>query len=189
MISVLYTEIAARLLAMHAFVVPTFDERDVAKNYAPPRMIMFPTKDAFGPVEGPGGNPRPLLTVLEWSQLVIHAMTRDVVQGLRDQFLIALHEATKGSSPSTSRAGRYLLSDGTWTRATMHAAKGYEYKLAFASAVPIVKRTWASSTQAPTPATYVGPQANTYPVEPAGTLEADTTVGVESGSSVVTIKV
>lgn len=190
MLSVLYSAITTELAAINAYVVPLVGEEHVRRNDPPPRIIMWPLKDSFGPVEGPGGNPKPIATVLEQSQLVIQGETFDHVQGMRDQFVIALHKAVKGANVGSSgRAGRYVLSDGTWTRNTLIAKNGHEYRLTFAVAVPIVRRTWPTpapggSPQAPTAPTYTGDQANTYPVVQAAELAGGITVGIEDDETV-----
>lgn len=190
MLSVLYAAIATELAAINAYVVPLVGEEHVRRNDAPPRMIMFPLDDSFGDVEGPGGNPRPIKNVLKASQLVIHGQTTDHVEGMRDQFVIALHAVCKkATAGSGGRAGRYVLSKGMWTRNSLIVKNGHEYKLTFAVGAPIVKRTWETPLpgdppQAPVAATYAGDQANTYPVVPADELAGGITVGLSDDESV-----
>lgn len=164
MLSVLYAAIATELAAIHAYVVPLIGEEYVRDNEAPPQIIMWPTTDTFGPAEGPGGNPKPLATVVKTTQVVIRGRTRDDVEGMRDQLVIALHAAVKGANHGQARAGRYALGGGQWMRNTLRAVNGFEYRMTFDYAAPIVKRRWAAVTppQAPDASTYTGDQANTY---------------------------
>lgn len=179
--SVLYTAIISELAAINAYVVPLVGEKHVRLHDPPPRMIFIPRTDTPGPPEGPGGNPRPLFTVLEESELVIHGETTDHVEGMRDQFMIALHHACKKASPGTARAGRYQVAKGEYAKgAALFVKNGLEYRMRFAVAYPVVDRKWVDEIpkQAPTPSTYSGDQANTYPVVPSAELKALVDVGV-----------
>lgn len=203
MLSVLYAAIAAELLAINAFVVPLVGEEHVASNVAPPKMIFIPSDDTFGPAEGPGGNPRPIYTIMAATELVLQARNTDLVEGMRDQFVIALRRAMKHASMATSRAGRCGLTKGKWTRGTIKMRNGLEYRLTFAVAFPIVDRAWPTPAppvddpggtpvpQPPDATTYTGDQANTYPVIPAEELSAGITVGPTAAepSDLVTITI
>lgn len=183
MLSVLYAAIADELAAINAYVVPLVGEEHVRRNDPPPRMIMYPTEDTPSAPEGPGGNPRPLFTLLKASELVIHGQTTDHVEGMRDQFLIALHKACKKATPNGPRAGRYQVTKGKWTRNTLIAKNGYEYKITFAVAYPVVDRRWETPApgdppRPPLPDTYTGDQANTYPTVPGDELTIAANVGV-----------
>jgi hypothetical protein len=173
---VLYEAIAAELLLINAYTVPLIGEEHVRTNDPPPKMIFIPNDDTFGPVEGPGGNPRSFATIMAATELVLQGRTLDIVEGMRDQFVIALHHACKKASAGTSRAGRYSISKGKWTRnAALKAVNGREYRLTFAVAFPVVLRTWEADVE-PDASTYDGDKANTYPVIPGDELKIETTV-------------
>lgn len=176
MLDVLYTAIAAELLAINAYVVPTTGAGELSKNDPPPRMIFVERADEFLPVEGPGGNPRPLHTVLETSDLILLGQTREIVQGMRDQFVIAFHRACKKANQGNVRAGRYTLSSGKWMRTTLLARNGFEYRLVFGIAVPIILRTAWDSVRAPTTADFA--EGQTYPTVPGDELTIQADVGV-----------
>ncbi len=187
MFDTLYAAIAAELLAINAWVVPLVGEEHVKRLDPPPRMIFFPTSDTIGPPLGPGGNPRPIHDVLEESLCVIHARSRDVVAGMRDQFIVALRRVCKRASQGSVRAGNYTLGRGSWTRNTLIAKNGYEYQLPFAVVQPIVDRLWelsdpdapAGPENPPTePDASAAADATTYPVVPAEELTAIVDVGV-----------
>ena len=188
MLGSLYTAIAAELLEINAYVVPLVGEHHVRRNDPPPRMIMYPVDDTFDGPSGPGGNPRPIHDVLEASELVIHGTTLNVVTGMRDQFVNALRRVCKRASQGSARAGRYVLGKGKWTRNTLIAKNGFEYKLTFSVVHPIVDRRWSltdpdapagpeNPPQEPNEATYEGDQANTYPVVAGEEVELTTDVG------------
>lgn len=187
MLSVLFAAFAAELAELNAYAVPLMGEAWLARTDPPPRIIFVPVDDAFGPVEGPGGNPRPIANVLKSVDLVIHGETFDHCEGMRDQCVIALHAvAKKATAGSAGRAGRIVLGKGKWSRGTKHAKNGEEYVLSFSYGAPIVKRSWITPLpgdppQAPVAATYTGDQANTYPVVPAAELKAGVDVGMHDG--------
>ena len=182
MLSVLYAAITSELAAINAYTVPLVGEVHVASAEPPPKMIFIPSDDTFGPAEGPGGNPRPIATIMAATELVLQGATTDHVEGMRDQFVIALRRACKHASMQTARAGRYAISKGKWTRGVaLRVKNGVEYRLTFAVAFPVVERTWETPLpgdppQAPLPGTYTGDQANTYPVIPGGDITIDANV-------------
>ncbi len=186
MLSVLYAAIVTEMAAINAYVVPLVGREHLARNDAPPRLIMVERDDEFLPVEGPGGNPRPLHTVLESSDLIIHGQTRDIVQGMRDQFVIAFHRACKRANEGGTRAGRYTLSKGVWNRNAIIARNGFEYRMVFAVAVPIVLRTWPTLVEGfPTaPSSDDAADATTYPTVPGDELTIESTVGITDTEAV-----
>jgi hypothetical protein len=166
------------MLAINAYVVPLIGPEHVRRNDPPPRVIMYPTADAFSPPIGPGGNPKPILTVEETTEVVIHGETEDHVRGMRDQVLIALHRMIKKSNANKSgRAASYRVNAGRFVRSAMIARNGFEYRLTFGVLVPVVLRKWAAVAP-PLPPTYVGAQANTYQTIPHAELILDADVGV-----------
>lgn len=181
MLSVFWSAIATELAALNAYVVPLEGAEHLARNDPGPKMVFVELDDQIGPPEGPGGNPRPLFTIVERTELVLVGPTRDIVQGMRDQFLIALHKAAKKSSPATARAGRYTYSPGKWTRGTIIGRNGFEYRLVFGLNYPVVDRVWESS------ATIPGPDADatTYATQAGGTVTAGGGVGISADDVLV----
>lgn len=193
MIDSFYAALATELLAINAYVVPLIGEEHVRRNDAPPRLIIFPTTDKFSAPSGPGGNPLPIHDVLETSMVVIHGQTRSVVQGMRDQLVIALRATCKKANASasrpTSRSGSYVLGDGQWTRGSLIVKNGYEYKMTFGVLASIVKRVWElADPEAPagpdnrgaTPdaSTYTGDQNNSNAIVAGADVTLTTTVGL-----------
>ena len=182
--SVLYAAIATELLAINAYVVPLVGAEHLARNDAPPRMIFVEDADAITMIEGPGGNPRGLFSVVEGSECVIFGESRDHVEGMRDQFLTALHKAVKKGNAGTARGGRYAVTKGGYKRSALIGRNGFEYRLGFGVLVAVVDRKWEAPApgdpqQAPVASTYTGDQINTYPVVAAEELTASATVGIE----------
>lgn len=174
MLSVIFNAIAAELARINAYAPLLQGEQFVRQNDPPPRMIVYPIGDSMGPVEGPGGNPKPLLTLLEGAELVIHGQTQDIVEGMRDQFLVALHHACKRTTTNARRAGRFVVAGGKWTRSTLIAKNGFEYKLSFSVAFPIVDRRW-DALQVPDASDMA--DALTYPTVPGSEVETTIDVG------------
>ncbi len=187
MLQALYDAIATELLAVNAYVVPLVGRHHIAHNDPPPRMIFHELDDEFLPVEGPGGNPRPIHTVLEASRLIIQAPTRDIVQGMRDQFVVAFHRAAKRANEGKTRAGRYTLSKGMWTTNDQAiATRGFEYRLVFAVAVPIVLRAWDALQIPDADAAAAGV---TYPTIPGEELTIAADVGKQDAADNVAITI
>jgi len=168
--SVLYAAIATELLAINAYVVPLVGAEHLARNDAPPRMIFVEDADAITMIEGPGGNPRGLFSVVEGSECVIFGESRDHVEGMRDQFLTALHKAVKKGNAGTARGGRYAVTKGGYKRSALIGRNGFEYRLGFGVLVAVVDRKWEAPApgdpqQAPVASTYV---PKTAPRSPSG---------------------
>lgn len=158
--------VEAQLVAIQAWVTTIkIGDEFVEETGQAPRLVVIPTDDAYGPPIGPGGNPRPLANVTTNAIAVIWGTDRDTTEGLRDQFVIALHRALKATSTSAhARGGTYKLGKGAWTRGTNLSRAGFEYRLAFSVEIPILDRAWASTPNAaPSTGTYTGDQANSYP--------------------------
>lgn len=196
MLSVLYAAIATEMAAINAYVVPLFPDANgviggdakLERSDAPPRMIFQPSDFAVDVVWGPGGNPRPIATILDSSECIIHGQSTDHVQGMLDQFIIAVRAVgKKANGGQAPRAGWCQISKGKWTRNTNLATKGWELRFTFTAARAVIERKWAAidpshPPQPPLPPTYVGPQAQTYPTIPAAEMTATTgDVGVLNG--------
>lgn len=182
--SVLYTAVAAELVALNAYVTELLiGDEHVRRNDAPPRYIVVPNDDEYGPVVGPGGNPRGLFGVFKSSELIVHATSFDVCEGMTDQFMIALRKAVKGASTATARAGELRVSKGKFTRGNaMHARNGVEYKVTFAVGYAIVDRKWDAPApgdppRPPVPSTYTGAELLTYPIVSGAELTITADVG------------
>lgn len=177
MLSSLYEAINAQLDVIHAYARLVWDEDAIAVHEPPPRMIVIPSDDQFDSPKHAASNPRALATVWEGANLIIQGETKDHCQGMRDQFVIALHVALKLSGADTAYAGQYRLGGGQWTRKQYLAVNGFEYTLRFASLVAIVKRRWDDVTppQAPTASTYAN--VLSYPIIPVGQGKANFNVG------------
>lgn len=193
--SLFESALTTQLAAINALVAPTFNEADVRGNAAPPKMIVFPLNDTFDAPDGPGGPIRALKDALENRMVVIQGRTRDEVRGMRDQFVIALHHACKKSrnanagDPHAVRAGRYVLGRGEWTRNTLKAVNGFEYRLTFSVQVPVVDRVWQrvdetdevpeGVPQAPVASTYTPDQSLTNELATAETIGVSVGLGDE----------
>lgn len=182
--SVLYTAVAAELVALNAYVTTLLvGEEHVRRNDPPPRYIVIPNDDEPGPVVGPGGNPRGLYGVFKSTELVIHAPDFDTSEGMIDQFTIALHKAAKKASTGTARAGTLKISKGKYTRGNALVGKnGVEYRQVFAVGYTIVDRKWDAPApgdppRPPIPSTYAGDELLTYPVVPGDELTIVADVG------------
>ncbi len=173
MLSVFWDAITTELAALNAYAVPQQGEQFYARNDPGPTMIFVELDDAIGPPEGPGGNPKPLFTILERTELILRGATRDIVQGMRDQFLVALHKATKKAGAAMTRAGRYVVGKGVWAKGTIIGRNGFEYRLPFAIAYPVVARTW-EALEVPGP----DADATTYPTVPGDELTIAGSVGI-----------
>lgn len=184
MLSLLWAAIEAELVAMGAHVTTLGrGKREVTKHDPPPRMIVYWTDDSFGPPTFVGGNPKAIKDVIRNCVLVIHGETEDHVEGMRGQFILALHKACKGSgAPNSVQAGRYVLGRGTVNTRTVIAKNGVEYTLIFSVPAAITVRKWTPGI-APLPSTYTGPQDGTYAVDGKtyAAQAADTVIGTTVG--------
>lgn len=164
-LSQIITAIATELAALNAYVTTiAVGDEFVAENDASPRIIVIPDEDEFTPPTGAGGLLRAIKDVSASADLIIRGPTYDVVEAMRDQFVVALHRAIKGdSSSSHARGGTYALGKGKWTRGTNLARNGQEWTGSFAVMIPVVDRTWPVSADPPVP-----PDASTttYPIAP-----------------------
>lgn len=183
MLSALYDAINTELTLINGYAQLVWDEEQIALHSPPPSFIVTPSDDQFDSVKHSAGNPRALATVWEGALLTIRGETRDIVQGMRDQFVCALHQALKKSAANTAYAGQYRLSAGQWTRKQFLTANGFEYTIKFATIVAILKRVWPATVPPtpPTPDTYVG--VLTYPVVPGDQITAVVNVGYSDNDS------
>jgi hypothetical protein len=117
------------------------------------------------------------------SELVIHAPSVDHAEGMRDQFMIALHKAAKKASTGTARAGTLKVAKGKFTRGNALIAKnGVEWRLVFAVGYTIVDRKWDAPApgdppRPPVPSTYAGAELLTYPIVEGAELSIVANVG------------
>jgi hypothetical protein len=182
MLSVLWAAISSELVLMNAYCqVVLSGKKHVANNAPPPRIIAYPTDDSFRQPRFIGGNPKAILDVDRNATIVIHAESDDVAEGMRHQFVLALHKACKKVNPDGARAGQYSLGRGVWNQKTLVAKRGIEYTLQITVPASITDRRWADidvdhPAQAPTPETYTGTQGDTY-----ATQQPDTDIAVTVG--------
>lgn len=154
---------------MGAYVTALLDGKvHLGKHDAPPRMIVWETDDSFGPPLFAGGNPRSIGDVERNVTLIIHGANRDVCEGMRHQFILALHKACKKMSSGTVRSGSYKLGRGTWNVNTQVAHNGRQYMLTFSVPASLTDRVWQNN-ESPGASTYEGTQGNTYAAQPEDT--------------------
>lgn len=178
-LSQIITAVEAELAALNAYVTTiAVGDEFVAENDARPRIIVIPDEDEFAAPTGVGGLLRAIKDVAMSAELILRGPSYDVVESLRDQFVVALHRAIKGDAASShGRGGTYLLGKGKWTRGTNIARNGQEWSGSFSVMVPVVERTWPASADPPVP-----PDASTttYDLAPPDT-EAVSDVAAELG--------
>lgn len=152
-------------------------KRQLTVREPPPRIIVWWVGDTFaGPVKV-GGKQRSIATANRVCEVRIHGETEDHVEGMRSQFVLALHKAVKkaGTANDPNGGGSYVLGSGTVNQNTAISKNGFEYKLTFTVPSAITDRRWVPG-EAPLPATYTGTQGDTYASQPE-----DTTFGVTVG--------
>ncbi len=171
MLSAVFAAINAELVLMGAYVPALLDGKvHLARHDAPPRIIVWETDDTFEPTIFPGGKQRAILDVERNVTVIFHGLNRDVCEGMRHQFILALHKACKRMASGTVRAGSYKLGRGTWNVNTQVAQNGRQYMLTFSVPASITDRTWlATPGAAPDQSTYGGTQADTYAKQPEDT--------------------
>jgi hypothetical protein len=161
-LSLFLVEVTAQLAAINACTTLKVGDEYVEENGVPPRMVAIPSDDDFEATIGPGGIARSIRTRNAGAEVVLWGATREDVEGMISQFVVALHRACK-STTSKARGASYVLGSGRWTRKTNLTRHGFEYRLSFTVQIPIVERVW-ESVETP-PAT----PGETYPAVPGDT--------------------
>lgn len=132
----------------------------IAEHDEPPRIVIVPTGDTYGPPQyvqqnafplgdmADGQNPRTIATRYEGARATIWAKGNglgasdqrsdyDALHDLINQFILSLHRVNPGN---------YTLSDGKTTEETRVVRLGYVYTLNFTVNVPIIDAPWPTET-------------------------------------------
>jgi hypothetical protein len=172
MISQVVAAISAKLVSIGAWTSTiSIGDEFAEETGQPPRIVLVPKGDAFLPVEGPGGNPRPLWDRLASCDVLLWGFTQDDAEGLLDQFIIAIHRAMKDTNTAPHKRGAsYRLGKGGWDRKTNLSKFGFVYRMSVDLRIPVLDRDWTNTPMsAPDASTYVGDQALTNPRVPPDT--------------------
>lgn len=127
-----------------------------------PRMVIFPTSDAFDSAWNPGGNQRPVKSVATGLELHIWGENISKTEEMRDQFVLAMHMKAYGN---------YTLQSGSWDRESLLTTRGRRYVLRFIVMAPIADIKLKTSPINSKNTTFKIDVAEQFPSGPQGNVE------------------
>lgn len=185
-LTALVAEINAKLVSINAYAELVEGEAQDAEHTKAPRMILVRDSDDFAAPTGIGGNPRTLRDREHTAVVILRGPSADVVEGMIDQFAVAVHRACK--SRSAGRGVTYAIGRGKWTRAQHLLVDGAEWRTTLTVTFPVVDRAWApgETPAAPTSSTRTYPEA---PPDTKGTVSVAATIkGTAQGEQTIDVE-
>lgn len=132
--STIRSELAAWLEA-EALALPVFLGKDyVAHHDVARRVVIVPTTDQWGPIESPGGNPRPLATRAAGADVLIHGPDFATTEALVHQVYRGIREACRTS---------FEIVGGAWSNEIVTVEHGTLYTLQIRVAFAVTDAAFA----------------------------------------------
>jgi hypothetical protein len=166
MISTFVAAVQTKLVAIGAWCTTVnIGPQYAQETGAPPRYTLVQLAETYAPPYAPGGNPRPLWDRHVMAEVQMWGTSVSTVEGMIDQWIIAMHRAAKDTSTDPHMRGSvYKMGRGRWDQTTYLDKMGALYVLGIEFLIPVFDRDWLTTAgQPPNEDTYTGEQIYTYP--------------------------